>query len=65
MHAHVHVADSPYYAVTGADGKFSIADVPPGTYTLVTWQHHVGATETQITVKAGEAVVANSELKKL
>ena len=65
MHAHVHVADSPYYVVTGADGKFSIADVPPGTYTLVTWQHHVGATETQITVKAGEAVVANSELKKL
>jgi plastocyanin len=65
MHSHLHVADSPYYVVTGADGKFSITDVPPGTYTLVTWQHHVGATETKITVKAGEAVVANSELKKL
>ena len=65
MHAHVHVADSPYYIVTGADGKFSISDVPPGTYTLVIWQHHLGATESTITIKAGEAVVTNIELKKL
>lgn len=65
MHSHIHVADSPYYVVTGADGKFSITDVPPGTYTLVTWQHHVGATESTITVKTGEAVVTPIELKKL
>jgi hypothetical protein len=27
----------PYFAVTDADGKFEIAGVPPGKYTLVAW----------------------------
>ena len=30
MLAHVFVADNPYYAMTGEDGSFSIADIPPG-----------------------------------
>ncbi len=64
MHTHLHVADSPYYVVTGADGNFSITDVPPGTYTLVAWQHHTGAVESSITVKAGETVKNAIELKK-
>ncbi len=35
MLAHVYVADSPYYALTGKDGSFSITDIPPGDYTVV------------------------------
>ena len=34
----IYVVDNPYYAITGADGKFSITDVPPGNYTLVAVQ---------------------------
>lgn len=34
MFAWVTVVDSPYFAVTGKDGKFTIKDVPPGKYTL-------------------------------
>jgi plastocyanin len=34
MFAWVTVVDSPYYAVTGKDGKFTIKDVPPGKYTV-------------------------------
>ena len=64
MHSHIHVADSPYFVVTGADGSYSITDVPPGTYTLVAWQHHTGATETSVTVKGGDAVKMAIELKK-
>ena len=45
MLAHVYVADSPYYALTGADGSFSITDVPPGNYTLVASQYYTGDTE--------------------
>lgn len=35
MFSYVNVVDHPYFAVTGADGKFTIKDVPPGKYTLV------------------------------
>lgn len=34
MFAYVSVFDHPYFAVTDKDGKFKIADVPPGKYTL-------------------------------
>ncbi len=64
MLAHVYVATSPYYALTGADGSFSIADVPAGTYTLVAAQTFTGDTEIQVTVKGGEATKLSIELKK-
>jgi hypothetical protein len=64
MLAHIYVAESPYYALTGKDGSFSITDVPPGSYTLVTWQHHLGNTETQVTVKSSETVKLSIELKR-
>src|ERR1035437_3431988 len=34
MFAWVTVVDSPYFAVTDKDGKFTIKDVPPGKYTV-------------------------------
>lgn len=37
MGAFVHVLDNPFYAVTGADGKFSIKGLPPGTYEIEAW----------------------------
>lgn len=49
----IYVADSPYYVLTAEDGGFSLDDVPPGDYTLTTWQEHTGISESQITVEAG------------
>jgi hypothetical protein len=60
----VFAADNPYYAVTGKDGTFSIADVPPGSYTLVAWHEVTGEKEFPVTVKAKEAVEVPVELKK-
>lgn len=34
MFAWVSVFDHPYFAISGADGKFTIKNVPPGKYTL-------------------------------
>jgi hypothetical protein len=34
MFAYVGVLDHPYFAVTGKDGTFKIANVPPGKYTV-------------------------------
>jgi plastocyanin len=31
------VLPSPYFAVTGTDGRYVLEDVPNGTYTLVAW----------------------------
>lgn len=60
----VQVVDSPYYLQTAEDGAFSITDVPPGDYTLVVWQEWLGATETSITIAAGETAELNVELTK-
>lgn len=64
MEGWIYVVDNPYYAITGADGTFSITDVPPGSYTLVVWQEHAGASEMPVTVKPKETVQVPIELKK-
>jgi hypothetical protein len=60
----VYVADNPYHAMTAKDGAFTIADIPPGSYTLVAWQEFTGPVEVPVTVKAKEAVSVTVELKK-
>ena len=60
----VYVVDNPYYAVTGADGSFSITDVPPGDYTLIATHEFTGPIEIPVTVKAGADTAAPVELKK-
>lgn len=60
----VYVADNPYYAITGSDGKFTIGDVPPGNYTLVTIQEYTGTQEMPVTVTASKSTELGIELKK-
>jgi len=50
MHAFIGVVDHPYFAVTGADGRFRFPDVPPGDYTLAAWHERFGTRETKVTV---------------
>jgi len=52
MNAWIGVLDHPYYAVTSADGSFSLKGLPPGTYTIEAWHERLG-TQTQ-TVTVGE-----------
>ncbi len=55
MSAWLMVVDHPYHAVTDATGKFTITDVPPGTYTVEFWQETLGKQTAQVTVAAGAA----------
>lgn len=55
---------NPYFAITGADGKFSITDVPAGSYKLVAVQPYAGPMELDVTVTAGQAAEMTIELKK-
>lgn len=60
----IHVAENPYYAVSAKDGTFTLTGVPPGSYTLATWQEYTGALEMPVTVKAKEVTTVTVELKK-
>ncbi len=59
MSAWIVVAEHPYYAVTDASGKFSIADVPAGTYTVEFWQEKLGMQTKQVTVAASGTTAAD------
>jgi hypothetical protein len=50
-------------AVSGADGRFRIDDVPPGTYELRVWHEALKGAPQKITVAAGKPAVINVELK--
>ncbi|MBI3851007.1 MAG: hypothetical protein HY298_12130 [Verrucomicrobia bacterium] len=63
MFAYASVFDHPYFAVTGKDGTFKIANVPPGKYTIEA-QHRKGGVVTQeITVEGDKKVDFTIELK--
>ena len=62
MQAWIVVQDHPYFAVTGTDGTFTIAGVPPGTYTLEAWHPLLGLSSTKIKVKRGRPTKATFTL---
>ncbi len=64
MQAWVYVADSPYYALTTKNGKFTIRNLLPGNYTLVAVHEYTGSVETPVTIKAKKVVHVSIELKK-
>ena len=50
MEAWAQVLAHPYYAVSDAHGKYSIAHLPDGTYTIAAWHETFGTIEKQITL---------------
>jgi plastocyanin len=58
MTGYVVVAGHAWYALTGPDGRFTIAGVPAGTRTLEFWHERLGARKKQVTVPpSGEVKV--------
>lgn len=63
MRAYINVVDHPFFAVTGEDGSFSIAGLPPGTYTLEAQHEKYGAQEVSVTVGPSETKEADFTYK--
>jgi len=60
MKSYVGVMKHPFFAVSAADGSFTIKGVPPGAYTLVAW-HEGGLTGSEKTMQV--TVAANGSAK--
>lgn len=62
MRGWVIVADDAG-AVSGADGRFTIDNVPPGTYELRVWHEALKGAPQRVTVVAGKPTQINLQLK--
>jgi plastocyanin len=64
MFAWVSVFDNPYFAVSGADGKFIIKNVPAGKYTIEANHRKFGIQTAKIEVKADGSVTQDFTFEK-
>ena len=55
MQAFIGVLDHPYFAVTRADGSFSLQGLPPGTYTIEAWHEKLGTQTQSVTIGEKES----------
>jgi plastocyanin len=51
----IGVVAHPFFAVTGADGSFRLAGLPPGTYTIEAWHETLGTKSATVTIGPGQA----------
>ena len=63
MKMYVNVVKSPFYAVTGPDGKFEIKGLPPGDYTLAFVQEKLGTQEQKVTLTAKDSKTVDATFK--
>jgi plastocyanin len=63
MKGYVFVFDHPYYAITKADGTFTLPNLPPGTYTIAAWQEMYGTTEQTVTIAPKQAATTDFVFK--
>lgn len=63
MKSYLAVMPHPFYSVSGMNGTFTIANLPPGSYTIVAWHEKYGAQEQQVTVGAKESKALNFTFK--
>jgi plastocyanin len=58
MFAWVTIVDSPYYALSDKDGKFTIKNVPPGKYTITAAHRKLGEQTLDVEVKDSDVSVS-------
>ena len=63
MRMFMNVVKNPFYAVSGADGKYVITGLPPGDYTIGFVQEKLGAQEQKVTVAAKDSKTVDVTFK--
>ena len=64
MISFVLVLENKAFAETAKDGKFVIADVPPGRYTINAWKPKTQRVNSEVEVLPGQETIVNFELKE-
>lgn len=55
MSASIMVFDHPFFTIPKPDGRFTIDDVPAGTYKVSAWHERIGEHSRSVTIEAGRA----------
>jgi plastocyanin len=63
MRMYINVVKSPFYAVTGPDGKYEIKGLPPGDYTIAFVQEKLGEQTQKVTLAAKDSKTADQTFK--
>ena len=63
MAAYIGVVFHPYFSVTQDDGRFTLAGLPAGSYTIEAWQEKLGTQTQTVTVADGESKNVTFEFK--
>lgn len=63
MRMFVNVVKTPFYAVTGPDGKFEIKGLPPGDYTLAFVHEKMGEQTMKVTLAAKDSKTVDATFK--
>jgi len=63
MRMFVNVTKSPFYAVSGPDGKFEIKGLPPGDYTLAFVHEKLGEQDVKVTLAAKDTKTVDATFK--
>lgn len=62
MSGAILVTPNSWFTTPAADGEFTLAQVPPGRYTLVAWHKSAGYFRRKIEVRAGKPVEVDFEI---
>src|SRR6202011_1355246 len=63
MRMYVNAVKSPFYAVTGPDGKFEIKGLPPGEYTVAFVHEKLGEHDQKVTLAAKDSKTVDVTFK--
>ena len=63
MRMFVNVSKSPFFAVTGPDGKFEIKGLPPGDYTIAFVHEKLGEQTQKVTLAAKDSKTVDATFK--
>ena len=64
MKMYVNVVKSPFFAVTGKDGKYEIKGLPPGDYTLAFVHEKLGEQDQKVTLAAKDSKTLDQTFKQ-
>ena len=64
MEGWLTIVDNPFFNVTKADGKFTIANLPAGTYEIEAWHEKLGKQKQSVTVAESDTKEVNFSFSK-